>query len=234
MNRKIKLLIATLIIVCVSLLAVGLISVKQHQPRIDFNRTHDQIIYDFAKAFADATEEMHGMTFENAAIYMMENDLEPYIQKMHEVMDTYILLLRKWEQESNTVCIDPFTDIRSMIAFEFAYQLSKSGINHENAKWPIFESTFISVAFSANHYPNTRDIIKGYLDKPSIIRSMAIDPILVDYDYAHIRWSELEKILNTFIDDSDIPDEKKKWAVNYLQSDPYGDLRRRLAESGLD
>jgi hypothetical protein len=33
---------------------------------------------------------------------------------------------------------------------------------------------------------------------------------------------------------ADIPDDKKEWVYEYIKSDPYGDMRRRLTEKGID
>ena len=227
-------MIASLIVICGFVLIAAHIRTQQLQPRIDFNRTHDQIQYDFAKVYADATEGFQGMTFEDAFVYMAEQDLDHYIQQMHEIMDKYILFLRKGEEEAKTVYIDPFSDIESIVTLEYAYELSKTGITVESEKWSIFETMFLSVAFDARHYPSDSDILRGYIEKPHFSRDIAENKILVQYDYAHILWGVLEETLNSYINDGDIPDEKKKWAAAYMQSDPYGNLCRKLEEQGMN
>ena len=75
---------------------------------------------------------MRDMNSVSALAYMAGHNLDPYIQEMHEIIDDRLILLKEWEEESDTVYLDPYVDIENLIALEYTYQLSKVGITPES------------------------------------------------------------------------------------------------------
>ncbi|MCL1982364.1 MAG: hypothetical protein FWG53_04630, partial [Clostridiales bacterium] len=191
-----------------------------------------QCEYSFAEAYSSVAEAAQGTSFEGVAMYMAEHDFDSEIRKTHMLIDEHIELLRRWETQTNTVYVDPYNDIGAVIDFERLYYLSKTGIGPDSEKWTQFKLLTASLDVHGHSYPITRDILRDRLDNPSRAWKLAKNYTLTDYVTARMNWEYVKETIDKYLEDTDISDDKKQWASQYMKSDPYGNMCKRLADRG--
>jgi hypothetical protein len=202
----------------------------------DFNNDCIEYFYDYANAYVEATQEIQGLNKSEKIEYMKRHNLEHYIEKLHNIIDERIISLKKWEKKFNTVYVEPFEDIGNVIALEHIYNLSKSGfyemLEIESDEWYSNGLLFITVDICADNAPIQRDEWRKYIDaggNTSIVSGFTRDENdIKDYHNASLNWRSLEKNAKAFLDDPNISASKKTWVYNYIQSDPYGEQKRKL------
>ena len=219
-----------MILVCVLFFAV---MVPKMQTNMDFNLEVFRYYHDYAEEYTNAADVIRSRNkYVDQAIYLAESDFEYHIQILYKIIDDHIITLKKWEEKFNTVYTEPFTEITDLISLEYVYYLLRYGHNMED----IFESGEWSsdlawIDTNLLNYSNLRSTYKRYTTNPPIrawVSRCDDAGIMIDYHGAELAWNILEKKANTYLENSIIPSDKKKWIANYIISNPYGNMCRKL------
>ena len=198
-----------------------------------FNLEMFQIYHDYAEVYTNAVDEIRNRNrYVDQSMFIAEGNFEEYIQALHVIINEHILTLKKWEEKFDMVYAEPFKEIEDLIAIEHVYSLLKAG----SFEGDELRFTLEWIDSGIDNYRNLRDTYKRYLDNPPIrmwlIRCDDGD-IMTNYYDAEYTWKELEKTANAFLEDSNIPFNKKEWIAEYMHSDPYGNMCLKLEDKGL-
>lgn len=232
MKRKVVSSIIPIMIICILVISTN---IKNIQPKLDeFARGKDEIRYNLASNYLDVTCEVPGMTAAQIAKMLGEKNIESNIEAMYLLINEYIELLDEEGIKNSAVYADPYNEIYNIIALEHAYYLAKSGVNEESEEWDLFMCLILPINMNISNYRARLDILAAELEKPTFRYSTARDIILTDYVGAYESWNDLESEAILYLNDTNIPDEKKQWVENYISTRPFDKTVEKLKEKGID
>jgi hypothetical protein len=230
MKKKTKMLLVAAVLLGVPLVVIGIV---HFQMNVSFNKDRIEYLYSYADAYAEATEGIPGLDRLDAMEYMRINNIEEQIENLHKIIDERIISLKKWETKFNTVYMEPYFDIESIIALEYVYNLSKTGfyetVEIESEEWYFIGSMLGTVRIIAESSPKNRDEYRKFVDNNSIINGLFREKHTSrDYLDASLIWRRIIKSAGVFLNDPNIPNCSKTWVYNYIQRDPYNEQMRKL------
>ena len=207
------------------LVLVATARVMQFKPEMDFRYALLEIDYDFAYTYTKITEEILDMDSTSASEYLLEYNLEQYIERLYEIIDEFIIVADKWQEESNLKIPEPNDKICDLIIVERAYCLSKTAIAADSEELLLFESLYKSISSTSRNHRIYLDSIKLFIDM-TMFERIAREFFFPTYYFgSSLPKSTFIEIFREYLEDVVVPTEKKEWLQEYVKRNYYTDFR---------